>query len=42
MSLFALKVSGAAKEWNGKRLFENAYLDVSAHERVALIGWRIG
>lgn len=32
------KVRGAAKEWNGKRLFENASLDVSVGERVALIG----
>jgi hypothetical protein len=31
--LFALKVVGAAKEWNGKRLFENASLDVSVGER---------
>ncbi|CAM3995209.1 ribosomal protection-like ABC-F family protein [Alicyclobacillus pomorum] len=36
--LFALKVAGAAKEWNGKRLFENASLNVSVGERVALIG----
>ncbi len=36
--LFALKVDGAAKEWNGKRLFENASLNVSVGERVALIG----
>jgi ATPase subunit of ABC transporter with duplicated ATPase domains len=36
--LFALKVDDVAKEWNGKRLFENVSLEVSVGERVALIG----
>lgn len=36
--LFALKVDNVAKDWNGKRLFEHASLQVSMGERVALIG----
>lgn len=38
LMLYALKMEGIAKEWNGKRLFENASLEVSVGERVALIG----